>query len=167
MVHLYCGDGKGKTTAAMGLAMRFAGSGGKVLVFQFLKDNTSSERMSMSHIEKVTLIEGPEHIKFVWDMTEEEKENVKQYYSNVLGKLSDTKDYGMVILDEAVAAVNTGLIEEKRLIELMKLQPEKEWVITGREPVEQLKEIADYVTEMIKIKHPFDKGIKARKGIES
>ena len=167
MVHLYCGDGKGKTTAAMGLAMRYAGNGGKVLIFQFLKDNTSSERRSMSDIKNITLMEGMNDIKFVWNMTEEEKEDIKGYYNSVIEKLSGTEGYGMVILDEAVAAVNTGLIDERRLIDIVECQPEKEWVITGREPSERLMDMADYVTEMVKIRHPFDKGEKARKGIES
>ena len=74
MIHIYCGEGKGKTTAGMGLCLRAAGAGKNVLVYQFLKDNTSSERRILEQIPEIKLMRGPEQMKFIFQMTAEERE---------------------------------------------------------------------------------------------
>ena len=88
MIHIYCGDGKGKTTAGMGLCLRAAGAGKQVLIYQFLKDNTSSERKLLEHIPGICVMKGPERIKFLFQMTPEEKEAMKREYMELLNNLS-------------------------------------------------------------------------------
>ncbi len=168
MVHIYYGYGKGKTTAAFGLAIRCAGGGGKVLIFQFLKDNSSGERNILDNIPDIDIIKGREKEKFVFEMSKAEINDAKEYY---VGKLEEimarAAKYDMVILDEIIAAVECGLIDERRLIELIEQNRQSaEIVMTGHSPSEALILCADYVTEMKKIKHPFDNGLPARKLIE-
>lgn len=170
LVHIYCGEGKGKTTSAMGLALRFSGTGKKVLIFQFLKQNTSSERKMLIAFSNVVLLEGYSNVKFVKNMTESEKMETKAYYTQKFEEIIamvKNREYQMLILDEIMAALNYGFVEEEKLIEFLKTKPEElEVVMTGRNPSEQICKIADYITEMKKIKHPYEKGIPARKGIE-
>ena len=168
MIHLYYGDGKGKTTSAMGLALRCAGNGGRVRLFQFLKDNSSCERVALENIKNIELICGRECEKFVFDMTAEEKAEVSEFYVKMLGKLfEDIEQYDMIILDEAGTAVEGGIITEKELIEKIRMHKnDTEIVITGGRVSQELTDVCDYVTHMQKIKHPFDKGVAARKGVE-
>lgn len=168
LIHIYCGDGKGKTTAATGLAVRCVGNGGTVLFFQFLKDNTSSERKILKNTGGITLVNGLEKMKFVWSMTDEEKQATREFYSTKFKELCDMSDmYDMVVFDEIIPALKYGFIKEKELINFLKNKSCKtEVVMTGRNPSAELIGTADYVTEMKKIKHPFDKGIAARPGVE-
>lgn len=168
LIHLYCGDGKGKTTAAVGLAVRCAGAGEKVLFFQFLKGNTSSERRILAGTEGVELIDGMENMKFVWHMTEYEKAEARSFYRRTFAEIaSRSAEYDMIVLDEIIPAVKYDFVTEGELLEFLVHKPERsEVVLTGREPSEKLLAAADYVTEMRKIKHPFDRGIAARKGVE-
>ncbi len=170
LIHIYCGDGKGKTTAAVGLCVRAAGAGLRVLIFQFLKDNTSSERNILRFSENITVLDGPEEEKFSFQMTSAEKKERKTSYEEKLQEVTrkavDEK-YDVLFLDEAIYAVRAGLLDETLLLDFLKKKPEKlEVILTGQEPSEALLEAADYVSEIRKIKHPFDRGIKARKGIE-
>lgn len=170
LIHIYCGDGKGKTTAAVGLAVRCAGAGGNVLFFQFLKDNTSGERFAMSDIKGIELISGIEQIKFFKAMNDTEKQEAVAFYNTKFEEIEQLihhKNYDLVVLDEVIAAVNNQVISEKRLLDFIINKPQHtELVLTGRKPSEKLCEFADYISEIKKIKHPFDKGIRARKMIE-
>lgn len=168
LIHIYYGDGKGKTTAAMGQAIRAAGFGYRVLVFQFLKNNNSSERNILESISNITCIQGREEEKFSFQMNEQEKEECRLYNKQKLNEIRElVLEYDVLILDEAVCAVGVGLLEEAVLVELLETKPENlEVVLTGHTITENLRNIADYVTEMRKVKHPFDKGIVARAGIE-
>ncbi|MCX7715576.1 MAG: cob(I)yrinic acid a,c-diamide adenosyltransferase [Clostridia bacterium] len=168
LIHIYCGNGKGKTTAAVGLAARCAGSGGDVLFFQFLKDNTSSEREILKKIDRVTLLDGLSKVKFSFAMNESEMQQAKRFYTEKMEEIiKESEKYRLLVMDEIIAAANKGFIDEDRLVEFLKNKPYMlEVVLTGRNPSERLVDIADYVSEIKKIKHPFDKGIKARKGIE-
>lgn len=170
LVHIYCGDGKGKTTAAMGLVLRCAGAGERVLVFQFLKGNTSSERNILKEIDNITLLEGYPDIKFSYKMTEQDKLDITKYYEkkfkNIVEELNGGA-YRLVVLDEMIAAINLGFLDRDAVIGFLKNKPESlEVVMTGREPDEGLLALADYVTDMRKIKHPYELGIRARKSIE-
>lgn len=171
LIHIYCGDGKGKTTAAMGLAARCSGGGGKVLIFQFLKGNTSGERAALEQLSDITILEGYENIKFSRAMNPQEKEQAVEYYHkkfNEIVEMVQEKTFQLLILDEVIAAVNLGFLEETELITFIKRKPELlEVVLTGRNPSGSLLELADYVSNIEKVKHPFDKGIMARKLIES
>lgn len=170
LVHIYHGDGKGKTTCATGLAVRCAGGGGKVLFYQFLKNGSSGELNVLKNVSNITVMEGYDKVKFSYLMTEEETKETTEYYSKKLREISEKiseGDYQLLILDEVLHAVNKGYIELQAMLEFIKNKPEKlEVVLTGRDPKEELLEVADYVTEMKKIKHPFDRGIASRHLIE-
>lgn len=167
-VHLYCGNGKGKTTAGMGLCVRAAGSGKRVLIYQFMKDNSSSELKALDKLSNITRIEGPEMAKFTFQMTPQEMR--KEYERNNCRFHEVTEKaglYDLLFLDEAIYAIKLGLLDEQLVLDFLKNRPGwLEVVLTGRNPSPALMEAADYITEMKKIKHPFDQGCRSRKGIE-
>lgn len=168
LIHIYCGDGKGKTTAAMGLALRCAGSGRKVLLLQFLKDGKSSEFASLAHVPDIETIPQTRAFGFSWTLTPEEKAEAGAYYTGLLEEaFRRAADFDLLILDEALGACTAGMVEEARLLALLAEKPERtEVVLTGRGPSQALLDRADYVTEMKMVKHPFEKGVPAREGIE-
>lgn len=170
LLHIYCGDGKGKTTAAMGLTVRAAGSGMKVVLAQFMKDGTSNEVKVMKKLPGVTYACVDKKLGFSWNMTAEEKEEAKKLYQKLFAdvtRLSVEQGADLLVMDEFISAYNYGWINQRAALEFLQNKPQAlEVVLTGRDPGEELVELADYVTEMRKIKHPFEKGIPARKGIE-
>lgn len=170
LIHIYCGDGKGKTTAAVGLAVRCAGRGNKVLLVQFLKSRDSGELYSLAKLPDIEVMRGKESKKFTFQMNEEEKHALliehNKMFEQVLEKIKNG-GYSLLILDELIGALNAKVFEMPKLIEFLRHKPENlEVVLTGRNPAPELVEIADYVSEMRKVKHPMDKGIMAREGIE-
>lgn len=170
LIHIYCGDGKGKTTAAIGLAVRCAGRGNKVLLVQFLKSRDSGELYSLAKLPDIEIMRGKESKKFTFQMNEEEKHALliehNKMFEQVLEKIKNG-GYSLLILDEVIGALNAKVFEMPKLIEFLRHKPENlEVVLTGRNPAPELVEIADYVSEMRKVKHPMDKGIMAREGIE-
>lgn len=170
LIHIYCGDGKGKTTAAIGLAVRCAGRGNKVLLVQFLKSRDSGELYSLAKLPDIEVMRGKESKKFTFQMNEEEKHALliehNKMFEQVLAKIKNGS-YSLLILDEVIGALNAKVFEMPKLIEFLRHKPENlEVVLTGRNPTPELVEIADYVSEMRKVKHPMDKGIMAREGIE-
>jgi cob(I)alamin adenosyltransferase len=170
MIHIYCGDGKGKTTAALGLSLRAAGSGMKVVIIQFLKNHKTSELNLLQTIPNITVLRGKEGKAFSFAMTEKEKEKSKQLHSeNLLAGIALIKsgNCDMLVLDEAIGAYNRDLIDRQLMQNLLQQKPEHlELVLTGRNPEQWMIDCADYVSEIKKVKHPFDKGIKSRIGIE-
>lgn len=170
LIHIYEGDGKGKTTAAVGLSIRCSGSGGRVIFTQYLKDNQSSELKVLMSIDCIHVILANKEFGFYWNMSEEEKTEAKEVYSNLLQeaiKEAKSENYKMLVLDEIIAAYNLQLIDQEYLLDFLKNKPEHlEVIMTGRNPAEELLEIADYVSEIKKVKHPYDAGICARIGIE-
>ena len=168
LIHIYCGNGKGKTTAATGLAVRAAGFGKKVVFCQFFKNGSSCEIKSLEKIENIKLLHCKISYGLFSQMNEKEKESAKKDYTELLEKafiLANEAD--VLVLDEAISTCNHEIISEERLCKFLLNKPEGiEVVLTGRNPSEKLLSIADYVTEMKKIKHPYDNGINARKGIE-
>lgn len=166
MLHLYCGNGKGKTTAAMGLALRAAGRGKRVVIAQFLKGADSGERFALAQLPQVTLLPVPDTVKFSFRMTEEECRAEAQRYQDLLAQIRQAaQDCFLLVLDEACAAVNTGLLPLEDLLSCLDSLA-CEVVLTGRDPVPQLVERADYITSMEAVRHPFEQGISAREGIE-
>ncbi|MHC4330884.1 MAG: cob(I)yrinic acid a,c-diamide adenosyltransferase [Planctomycetota bacterium] len=174
LVQIYTGHGKGKTTAAFGLALRAAGQGNKVLIYQFLKPPT------LDVGERLALTSGTASIKvetvdMPWDMSRSlEDENavaeVKTTISEILERIAEMAEnrlYDVLILDEIVFCLSKGLAkleDVKNLID--RRDPAVEIVLTGRGAAAELIELADLVTEMKNVKHPFDKGAPARRGIE-
>ncbi len=170
MIHAYYGDGKGKTTAAVGLAVRAAGSNMKVLFVQFLKTEFSGERHVLSHTENVTLTFCPLELKFTFDMDEKEKMQAAKIFKGIFERsvtTALTERYDMVVLDEVFDVVNCGMLTEAEVYEFITNAPKSmEIVMTGHNPSQRFLDVADYVTEFKKIKHPYDLGITGRKGIE-
>lgn len=168
LVHIYCGDGKGKTTTSVGLTVRAAGSGKKVLFYQFLKDNSSSERNILEKVPGITLVRGREMQKFTFQMNEQELDELRIYNNEMLDKLFEmAKDYDMLVMDESVYAIKSNLLDEEKLITHLEEKPVGlEVVLAGRNPSQKLMNHADYVSEIQKVKHPFDQGVSSRVGIE-
>lgn len=169
LVHIYCGDGKGKTTASVGLSVRFAGNGGNVVFSQYFKPGNSSELVILKDLERVTVLVCDERYGFYKNMTDEVKEQARNSYSSLFRAARDQAlaQGGLLVLDELCSAYRYGMVPRDEVLALLDSLPEDlEVVMTGRDPAEELLARADYVTEMKKIKHPFDKGIYARKGVE-
>lgn len=166
-VQVYTGNGKGKTTAALGLTLRAAGAGLKVYIGQFLKDGGYSELKSIDRFKDFVKIEqfgGKRHIG--QGIREEDRELAQKGFKRVKEIISGG-EYDVVILDEINIALYFKLLLKEDLIDVIKNKPSHvELVLTGRYASSQIMEMADLVTEMKKIKHYFSRGVKARTGIE-
>lgn len=170
LIHIYTGDGKGKTTAATGLAVRCAGAGGKVLICRFLKTNTSAELNILKEIPNITIMENPKVFHMIHLKDGQLPEGAKEYYEGMFKDTAAqamTGNYDLLVMDELMATVNLGLVSAEDVVAFLKSRPKNlEVVMTGRNPAPEIADEADYISEIKKIKHPFDKGINARKGIE-
>lgn len=168
MIHLYCGDGKGKTTAAMGLALRTAGRGGAVVIAQFLKGGDSGERYALARVPQVTLLPVPDRVSFTFAMSPEEREREQARSLDLLEQAVRTAgetSCALLILDEVCGAVSTGLLPVQAVLSALDTLS-CEIVLTGRDPHPELARRADYITCCQKIRHPFDDGQPARPGVE-
>ena len=170
LIHIYCGDGKGKTSAAAGLAVRAAGCRKQVLFARFLKNEESGELEILDRIPEIHVIHLERSFGFYRTLTEEEQAEVRQMYEALwqdIVRRAETDVYDVLVMDEFMAAYNYGLIGHDAAFAFLREKPERlEVVLTGRDPDGDLVELADYVSEIRKVKHPFDRGIRARKGIE-
>jgi len=166
-VQVYTGDGKGKTTAALGLALRAAGAGLKVLVAQFVKGMKYSEHVSLAKLSDAITVRQYGRGCFIKTDPEEPDMKAAQEGLKEVKGLMLSGEYQVVILDEANIATSFGLFLVEDLLELIRAKPEEvELVITGRKAAPQVIAAADLVTEMKEVKHYFQKGIEARTGIE-
>lgn len=171
LIHIYTGEGKGKTTASLGLAIRAAGQGFKVLMVQFFKsekDSSGELKLFRERIPEIEIIRQNERHPIFKD--EERpgkiKESVEELFHLAIDKVLHD-NYDLMIMDEVHSAVAGNWLPIDELIGFLSHRPEKlEVVLTGRKAHERLIEMADYVTEMKMHKHPYENGIKARKGIE-
>lgn len=169
-IHLYYGDGKGKTTAAVGLAVRMAGGDGRVCFAQFMKGGYTGELAVLERLEQVQICRASKDFPFYHQMSEHEKVEITHIHNEILEQiisLCEGKMVDMVVLDEITYPVAFHLIDEIRLKEFL----QKEWngielVLTGRDPSQEMLERAHYITEMKAIRHPYQMGIPARRGIE-
>ena len=170
MVHLYHGNGKGKTTAALGLALRAAGNGMQVIIVQFLKGQHSGEIEMLKMLPGICVLRGKNGSKFSHMMNEAEKQAARHAHEENLAKalaMVENGEGNLLILDEAMGALSSGLLSEERIQKLLQEKPPQlELVFTGRNPPAFILEAADYVTEMRCEKHPYNSGVAARKGIE-
>lgn len=170
LIHVYCGDGKGKTTAAMGLALRAAWRGLNVVIVQFLKDGDSGEIHALRTFPNVTVFANTEEGTCAFVMNDEEKARCKALHEKNLSEavaLCRDGRCDVLVLDEVMAALNKGLLDEALIMEFLASRPEDvEVVTTGRNPPAFLLGMADYVSEIVKRRHPFDRGVAARAGVE-
>lgn len=170
LIHIYCGDGKGKTSAAIGLAVRAAGAGRRVLFARFLKNEFSGELKVLDAVPEIDVIHLERSYGFFSTLSEKEQAEVRKMYAglwNTIREKTASGYYDVIVIDEFMAAYNYGMIPREEGICFLRDKPEEtEIVLTGRNPGETLVELADYVSEIRKIKHPYDRGITARKGIE-
>ncbi len=174
LVQIYTGDGKGKTTAAFGLALRAAGRGNKVLIYQFLKPPSLElgERMGIAQSGLPIRLEA---LDTRWDLfgslrDEQDVTRAKTAIRDALATLTEAaakRVYDVLILDEIVFCVSAGLAELDDVRNLVERRdPHVELALTGRGATPELVALADLVTEMKKIKHPFDQGMPARSGVD-
>lgn len=168
LIHVYYGEGKGKTTAGIGQCIRCAGAGKTVLIYQFLKGSGSGERMILKQIPNIFMFRGLESTKFTFQMESDEMDACLQFNRSLLERLVKIAgNYDLLFLDEALHLMEQDVDFNVYMMDFLKHKPPKlEVVLTGQKPSNALLEVADYVTEMKKIKHPYDRGITARMGIE-
>jgi cob(I)alamin adenosyltransferase len=174
LVQIYTGDGKGKTTAAFGLALRAAGQGNKVLIYQFLKP-TSLDIGERFALQLGAVRIRVEVLETEWDMVESFKDEEKiaetrlaiSYVLERIAQTAEKRFYDCLILDEIVFCLSKGLARLEDIKSVIDRRDQRvEIVLTGRGASQELIALADLVTEMKNIKHPFDKGLGARRGIE-
>jgi len=166
LVHIYTGNGKGKTTAAFGLAVRMLGSGGRVMIIQFMKaPKVYGEQVKIGECGAV--IESYGLPKFVHGKPSEEDIKAAKRALERAGEVTSSGEWDLVILDEVCVALGFGMLEVEEVKELIENKAKNtELVLTGRYCPEELFELADYVTEMREIKHPYQRGVLARRGVE-
>lgn len=166
LVHIYTGDGKGKTTAAFGLAIRAAGAGLKVYIYQFVKGSPYSENKIFQKIKNIRIEQCGRGCFIKGRPTVKDMECAQKGFQDACDIIYSGR-YDLVILDEANIALDLGLINIEDMEEVIKNRPlSVEMVLTGRHCPDEIFRHADLITEMRKVKHPFDRGIAARKGIE-
>jgi cob(I)alamin adenosyltransferase len=166
-IHVYTGNAKGKTTAALGLALRAVGAGLRVFIAQFIKKTKCSEHKALDRFNDLITVKqyGTGFLKSV-KPTKSEIAAARKGLEEVKKAIS-SKKYDMVILDEINIATHNNLIQIEELLDLLeKKPPEIELILTGRYADDRVIEKAELVTEMKEIRHYYKKGIKARKGIE-
>ncbi len=169
LVHVYYGDGKGKTTAAFGLAFRCAGRGKRVVIAQFLKSGESGEVTAAERFPEITLVHGGEVRKFTFQMNDAEKAQTARDCTAHFQKaaaLAREEDVRILVLDEVIDACPAFLPMEE-LTGFLDTKPEGlEVVVTGHYLPQELADRADYISHVAKEKHPYDQGIMARPDIE-
>ena len=169
MIQTYFGNGKGKTTAAVGLAVRCAGCGNKVLFVQFLKNNDSAEFNVLSEIEVIDVLCSDERYELFDNRNKDRTPALAKAYSKLLFEDAKSKavSYQMIVLDEILDAVEYGYINEDALLELLsELKAQSEIILTGHNLTERIADVSDYISEIKEIRHPYTKGVLPREGIE-
>lgn len=168
LIHMYYGDGKGKTTCSIGLAIRAAGSGMKVLFVQFMKGRDTSELRILENLENVQIFRNHKDLGFLNTMTLEQQENMKQMHQTTLEQVASIIERGdcdLLVLDELLSAYEYHLIDRDFILKILD-ERKAEIVVTGVNRIEEILDKADYVTNFKMEKHPYTKGIMARRGIE-
>ncbi|WP_308895719.1 cob(I)yrinic acid a,c-diamide adenosyltransferase [Candidatus Desulfosporosinus nitrosoreducens] len=170
LVHIYTGEGKGKTTSAVGLAIRAVGNNLRVLMVQFLKGAETGETAILQKLEPNFKLCRAEETNFLWNLNGEQRRGLRENTEALLNyslQLVDSEDWDVFIMDEVMGAILTGFISKKTIVQFLKNKPQKlEVVMTGSYAPKELIEMADYVSDITPVKHPFRKGIVGRKGIE-
>ena len=169
LIHIHTGEGRGKTTAAIGLALRARSRGNKILFIQFFKEKDSQGELSMLEQlgVKILIFDAIKSPFFYPSIDRGFLRNEVEKALDILQDIISSNVFDLVVLDEFICLVSEDLISENEAIVFLQKKPVSlELVLTGRGATEKIMAEADYVTYMKHIKHPYDKGIKARKGIE-
>ncbi|MGB9661003.1 MAG: cob(I)yrinic acid a,c-diamide adenosyltransferase [Moorellaceae bacterium] len=168
LVQVYTGDGKGKSTAAFGLALRAAGHGLKTVIIQFMKTPDYGEHKALARLKPEIEIKTFGRRGFVYrEGAKPEDYELARAGLEYAREVMDHREAHLLILDEINVALHYGLLPESEVLDLLhKRPPEIEVVLTGRYAPEAIKAAADLVTEMRPLKHPYEKGVEARQGIE-
>tara|TARA_Y100000034_G_C6903471_1_gene418578 strand:- start:937 stop:1449 length:513 start_codon:yes stop_codon:yes gene_type:complete len=165
LVHVYTGEGKGKTTAGMGLLLRALGRGLSVKIIQLFKRNTGEQFFFENSGFKYMQFQ-PLH-PFFKSYNKDELESLKKEFRTFWKRAIENLNYDVILIDEVGPGLAWGVIDESLVLDLIKNKPETtELILTGRDISLAIMEKADYVSEVNKIKHPYEKGVLARKGIE-
>lgn len=169
MIQTYFGNGKGKTTAAVGAAVRCAGCDGKVLFVQFLKNNDSGEFVFLKPDCGIDVIYSKECYNLYDNMNSERFTSLTAAYNTLLFDevAEKSNSYDMIILDEMLDVIDFGYVNEDDFLQLLNiLKQSSEIILTGHSVTEKIVGVSDYVSEVKEIKHPYNKGFLPRKGIE-
>ncbi|GMO28386.1 MAG: cob(I)yrinic acid a,c-diamide adenosyltransferase [Termitinemataceae bacterium] len=170
LLHVYTGNGKGKTTAVVGLAVRCSGTGGKVVFAQFLKTSSTGELRSFQKLG-IKVIRSALNLGWTYKMDAATKRKCRAEQGAILDQVSavlQNDDIDLIVLDEVLDAVSTGMLDDAKLQAFLDNKPENtELAITGRPVPQWLADRCDYFSQIEKIKHPFDNGTPARSGIEN
>lgn len=166
LIQIYTGDGKGKTTAAIGLAIRAAGAGLKVYIHQFIKNACYSEIGPLLKVRNVVVEQSGRGCFITGEPKAADIERAARGLAACARRISSGR-FSIVILDEANVALRLGLIDADELLRILKGRPRGvEIILTGRSCPKKVLKHADLVTKMVNVAHPYDRGIKARRGIE-
>ena len=186
MIHLYTGSGKGKTTAAVGLCIRASGQGFRVYFAQFMKGNDTGELYVLEKLPDVTILRSEKNFGFYSSMSKADKVELTKIHNQILDELISVAESGacqMIVMDEVTYPVKWGLLDVEKLKRLLAFGKacgtasgkasdieetvgETELILTGRDAADFLKNAADYITDMECVRHPYEKGVRARRGIE-
>lgn len=183
MIHLYEGNGRGKTSIAIGTAIRMIGSGKEVVFAQFMKGNETSEIQVLESFDSVTILRANRQFPFYKNMTEQDKEEITKCHNEILEtilhkvetyrlelmeeKSMEQEPQCLIVLDEVTYPVQYGLLDVNLLEKIWKELPANiDLIMTGRGPSEEMKKVSNYWTELRLQKHPYEKGVVARRGIE-
>lgn len=174
MIHLYTGEGKGKTTASIGMCMRAAGRGMRVCFAQFMKGNDTGELYALKNLPGITVLRSEKKFGFYSALSEEDKAELTDIHNHILDELLDAVKegaYDMVVLDEVTYPVKWRLADKRKIRQLLNAGKREgeggiELVLTGRGAEDFMINSADYITKMECIRHPYTRGIITREGIE-
>ncbi|MHB1452815.1 MAG: cob(I)yrinic acid a,c-diamide adenosyltransferase [Saccharofermentanales bacterium] len=170
LIHIYCGEGKGKTTASLGLIVRASGAGYDVVFVQYFKSWETSELKILETFPNVTVIHDELPKEFTWQLNDKAKHEIVDVHNRMFRKAVDAVRPGrktLFVMDEMIGAATYSYIDSDMVLDYLRNKPDNvEVVLTGRNPLPEFVELADYVSNITKIKHPYDLGILARRGIE-
>lgn len=168
-IHIYAGDGKGKTTAGCGLCLRALGQGFSVKIFSFLKKDNTGEINVFKKLENVEIISHPKEHQLYFLLSDEEREAVKEEVRDMFFKFRDIierRKADVILLDEILDCFYLKLIDENEFLSVIKNNDSCELILTGRNPSEKITDIADYISDISCRRHPYSRGLNARRGIE-
>jgi len=170
MTHIFTGDGQGKTSAALGLALRFAGYGGNVIIVQFGKGRVTGELISLAQIPNIRVLRNGCDYGFWSSMSEKDRLRLREENNinlNTALLLAKNDSCDLLVLDEIISAYENGAVDRELVDTLLdRKPPEMELVLTGRNAPQRFIEHSDYVSEIKCLRHPYEHGIAARKGVE-